>query len=449
MYTIDLHENAKKNFNAKADELLLKLKPVPQEKHNSGFRSKVPTQTILPDQIISHMTGGLVDPSGNNIAVFFFHKGLQIGFIDESYNEYMRFCENIQRVPAFANFVSLKTLSSEIFNWCREKYYGLTNEDLIAYLKSQLESEVAECEIWIPLYKTEVENDLVFSNLRITTIDNNILTQWYNQHIEDKDDSQIEDISEYHKKLRDRLEGYAVAIYKATAEPVRAFELATLEVDALLDYLRFFSKPMFFPRLTSQLTTLGKEHQMTSECFVIVNNRLTASHKTLFDHSQEPWRISKEEMEHLFLSGLKQIEVLHSSTAKTEFQIKILESLRLYSNSLLQHNISSRLIYTLSAVEGLLLKNSTEPIQDSVSRRLAFYISPDKNSRKDIIKNFKEVYSIRSKFIHHAEQVTHDEYNLIAVFFLNIWKLFLNLLHARQFRTKSEFIEYIEDRILS
>ena len=184
--------------------------------------------------------------------------------------------------------------------------------------------------------------------------------------------------------------------------------------------------------------------------FVTLNDKFENIDKIVLDSGFKPWRISKKFCEQILEDGLKQIEKIHCGHPKTDFQKKLLESLRLYSSSLLLHDFSNRLIYTLTTIESLLLKNRTEAIQDNISRRIAFLIGNDKNLRKEIAKNFKMVYSIRSKFIHHAEQISQDEFNTLKKFIFNVWTFLLMAINdSDKFKTKDEFIDAIEDRIFS
>ncbi|NLT52398.1 MAG: hypothetical protein GXX85_15950 [Ignavibacteria bacterium] len=446
---IDFHEEAKKNFNAKADELLLQLNLKPNVIRADEFKSKVPAFELKKEDILSDFFGSIQDPSGEIIAVYFLNEDKEIGFIDEPFNNYIRLCEGIQKSHSIKNIVSQTTIRNIVFEWCKDKYKGKTNDNLIEYIKKKIEPEILEREIWIPIFQTEVEGDIIFSNARITTLDSKIFEKWYESVTQDKDEDSKQKISFQFEKEREEIEGYAVAVVKTIAEQERAYEIATNEIEAVLDYIRFFSAANFYPKLTSQLTEFGKEHLRTSSYFTVIDNKLCFTSKKVLDKGFIPWRISRQFYEKILIDGLKCIETLHCNSDRTEFQTKILEALRLYSSSLLMHNLSSRLIYILTAVEGLLLRNNTESIQDNVSRRLAFTISKEKLERQKIARNFKEIYSIRSKFIHHAEQITRDEFIILTKFILNVWRFFIVILHSPQINTKEEFINRLEDSIFS
>lgn len=447
---IEFHEEAKNNFNKKANELLLQLTLKPRETRSKEFKSKVPiVGEIKKEEVLSDFIGSIKDPSGEKIAIYFEHNEKEFGFIGEPFNNYIRLCENIQRLKSVSSYISKNTINDVVFEWCKDKYKGKTNSELIDYLKNKIEPEIIEREIWFPIFQTEVEEEIKFSNVRIITLDNEIIDGWIKSVAKDDDKNYENNIKKLFEEERKDIEGYAVAIVKVIAEQERAYEIANDEVESTLDYIRFFSASNFYPKLTSQFTGFGKQHLKVANYFVTINGELHYHTKAILDQGFAPWRIDKKFYEKILNDGLKQIEKLHRTNPKSEFQNKILEALRLYSSSLLLHDISNRIIYTFTAIESLLLRNQNESIQDNVSRRIAFLISRDKQDRQNIARNFKQVYSMRSKFVHHAEQITHDEFFAITKFIFNIWMVLLVTLHSDKYKTKEEFIDSIEDNIFS
>jgi E3 ubiquitin-protein ligase DOA10 len=86
---------------------------------------------------------------------------------------------------------------------------------------------------------------------------------------------------------------------------------------------------------------------------------------------------------------------------------------------------------------------------DQLSDRMAFYLSDDletrKETRKEIIKNFKRVYKMRSDYVHHRRSTTDQ---MEVNFFGNLsWRLIRKMIsQVDDFENKEEFIEYIDDR---
>jgi hypothetical protein len=103
-------------------------------------------------------------------------------------------------------------------------------------------------------------------------------------------------------------------------------------------------------------------------------------------------------------------------------------------------------------MESILLRNDTEPIQQNVGERMAFINTAGSQNtveeRQRIIRNLKEAYALRSKFVHHGSSVEDRE--TVRQFMINAWALFTTLAKASQrFETKEELIDHLEAMKLS
>lgn len=97
-------------------------------------------------------------------------------------------------------------------------------------------------------------------------------------------------------------------------------------------------------------------------------------------------------------------------------------------------------MYILVALESLLLKNDSEPIQQNIADRISFAIGKSADERREIVKNIKDIYNIRSKFIHHGT-TSFQNRALIQKFMNYAWLTFLFLVQqSHSFETKDKCI---------
>lgn len=61
----------------------------------------------------------------------------------------------------------------------------------------------------------------------------------------------------------------------------------------------------------------------------------------------------------------------------------------------MKSDLSDRIVYILTALESLFLKDGSEPIQQNLAERLAVSTTDNANERMDIIRNTKAVYKLR------------------------------------------------------
>jgi hypothetical protein len=115
--------------------------------------------------------------------------------------------------------------------------------------------------------------------------------------------------------------------------------------------------------------------------------------------------------------------------------------------STLQTDLADRLVYIFAAMESLLLRNE-EPIQQNLGERMAFTIVSKEDTRRvearrAVIRNLKDAYALRSKFVHHGHGI--DELETVRAFMTNAWVLFTSLTKTiHSFDTKEDLIDHLE-----
>lgn len=96
----------------------------------------------------------------------------------------------------------------------------------------------------------------------------------------------------------------------------------------------------------------------------------------------------------------------------------------------------------------MLLKDGNEPIQQNLGERVAFLIGQNSQERTDIVKNLREVYGIRSAFVHHGQTVRHV--GIVDQFLVYAWTTFSRLMDLSvRYKTKAALIGALEDGKIS
>jgi len=143
--------------------------------------------------------------------------------------------------------------------------------------------------------------------------------------------------------------------------------------------------------------------------------------------------------------GFQKILNLLDSQERNSFEEKVLNFLFLYSKAAFTNEPIEKVVFILSSLESILLKNSSEPIQQNFGERLAFFISDESEERKKISQLCREIYSFRSKYIHHG--ITSGETEIVQDFLIKVWLFFVLLVNQYEnFEKKDDFIEHIDDK---
>lgn len=105
---------------------------------------------------------------------------------------------------------------------------------------------------------------------------------------------------------------------------------------------------------------------------------------------------------------------------------------------------SDKLVYILVALETLLLKDPNEPIMQNISERMAFVVRDTVEERKSVVRLVKEIYSLRSKFIHHGQSI--DNMERLEKFMAEASWFFVKIsMDINAYITKEAFMEKLEE----
>lgn len=444
---IELHNNAIENFDEKFEALLLKLKvnpfPPPNQKK---FETDVVVDKIIDEsEIIGEPILSLTNMLGDETAKFFMHNGRQIGYYNDDYLTFSRLCENIQRVKVIREYISTKYLNNKAFEWVTSRYKNKTTLKFWDYLKPILEDSIESVEVIIPLYMTQVESQFRIGNVEFKQFTKAYYDSWNLASIEGKSDKDKKSIQELFEKDRSKHQGYAAAFINVTAESERAREVAFEEVERAVDILRIYDPANLHPLANSYLTLYGKENINTSKHIVVKNEKLETMSETGLEKNFKITQFTNSMLQEMKDNGLNILSDLLKSKELNDFQESFLNALQIYSNNSLSKTITDRIVSILVSLESILLKGN-EPIQQNVGERMAFAITSNGKERKDIVDNLKTIYELRSRYIHHAYEITTDKINDIQYFMMNAWRFHISLIkNIHNIKTKIELIEKLDN----
>lgn len=361
--------------------------------------------------------------------------------------------QRVQKTRAFRDLVSIRWVEDAILDWIKIKYTGGTAQTLGGYLAERCEEDVQIHELWFPVSRFSVENDLRFGNVIFKTITEQII----DRIVEDAQGSKEGQDAEYAARLdlslarqRAQLQGLAAATMKVRAEPLRAYEIALRESERAVEALGVFQvAATTTPEVASYCTLLGRENVEWIKHLEMEGDRVSRISDRNVSKPVLHWHLSNDDIrKYTKTFGFDQVNRLLASKNRTKFQETLLDALLLYSRSTREKDPADKLVYTLVAMESVLLRNDTEPIQQNVGERMAFINANTVEERQRIIRNLKAAYTLRSRFIHHGQTISERE--TVCQFMVSAWALFTSLAKASQrFETKEQLIDHLEAMKLS
>lgn len=437
-----IHEKAKENFNRKTEELLLFMHKyeVPKEERYGVNEDIYVSHKIKSEDIIGGIKFGLTNDDGDDVGKYFKYQDSYYGIYSDKYKILKEIASNIFRNKSIKSRVSYKFVKEELFEWAKQRFEGTSSADFCSYLEDRINEVVKTYEILIPIPYTSIISPIKIGCIEFKNIKKSFFNDRFEEMREQSDEKLRTVMLEFQNRIRRDFQGYMAGVCIVTAEADRAQELVYEEISLSLSILRTFSESNYIIGKHNLSHEYAYKTMRTKCNFMIDVESGNMMHNNAFLDGDVRWNINCDKFP--FIE--KQVNIINeilSSSNRTEFQEKVLDSLVIYSKNILLHDISDRILYILVALESLLLRNNSESIQQNIGERLAFAIGKDANDRKSIVNNVKEVYSHRSKFVHHGIEIDTDK-KVLNDFMRYAWIFIQGLFNIlKKYDTKAEYID--------
>lgn len=439
-----MHPEAIRSFNKKAESLLTLVKKQENIKTKESAKNEdiFISHTFNKKDIIGEIKTNITNKIGDDLGFVFKKDNLEnYGIIDNDYKEIIKLAELIQKNKNYHNILSIRFVKETLKIWITCRYNKIEKRDFISFLKSNLDNKIREYETWVPIPFTRTEKDFNAGDVFIRTISKNIIHSWINiDDIIDNSDELLK-VKEIRNNIIERYQGYAAAVYKYKAEPIKAQEAALNNISDIFSILRLFSPSNFISKLVSGIYEYDQNFIESKNLFLVdIDNSKFSIHNKILTKGYE-WKIP----EYLISSPeMNNFLKLLINKNKNDFNKNLYDALIICSKHTLKNNIYDKLLNVFIALESILLRNNTERVQQNLAERIAFLIEKTPTGRKYIAEIIKNIYSERSKYIHHGIQSFKEREEIDKL--LNItWRTFNKLsLNINNFKTKEELISSIE-----
>ncbi len=451
-FKMEIHPEAARKLNDQAEALLREMTTRPISVHPApAFAPDIPVKAIfLKEDIIGAIETSTVSAGGSRMARFIEEKGKAVGFEGDYYKNFARLCETIQKGNPFRHYVSLNTLENLVFRWSWERYSGATNLSMTDHVIPKCEAAIQEYEVWIPISHLYIQTDMQMGRVTLKTFSTamfqGLRDSYQSLNIPQKSKTNFNCMI---GDMQGRLNGLAAATMFVTAEPSRAYEVALEETEKAVAILRIFSRAAAVPEVSSYCAPYGQKTPKSVLYYLFHEGKVAASHDGGVDTDDTMWTVSANHVQLWAESGMGNFIRLFFEPRPSPFERNVVNSLMVYSRSMLAGTLSEKLVFVFSSLESLLLRDQNENIQQNVAERIAFVVGKDVKERREIIKNYKDTYSLRSSFVHHGRSVEETE-NLVT-FFRNVFQFFfrLVLVQVTKYKTRDEFLRALEDMKLT
>jgi hypothetical protein len=457
---IEIDERAEKHFNEKARDFLYELKPdktlrQKQSAVESSAAHVFVSKHLTEKDIIKIDSTGYVDNlSGKQIARYFFIDKMSIGLNEEAYAEFDKFIESIWQKKEIRPYLSKSFLGGCAFEWFEKRYRGTLHEetDFISYVKEKAIGAIKPHGVSLPISFLSIQMPFNIGKIRFDYCKRDFCDKYidyFRSKAVERDKMDENKFKIFETRFRKKYQGTVFASIDIEAEQQRCVEIARLQVEKALTALRFFSPSAFLPEVPSYFGIMGLTHIPEQYIFIFAGkDEIPTVHEGIDESRMYRWHIDADLLSEVDKMGLGLATDLIFKEDPTEFEALVANSIYLFGRSLTSMEFQDKIVYALVSIETLLLQNQTEPIQSSIGLRLAFLTESEPKKRKNVKDRINKAYKFRSSYMHHGK--IREDWELLRDLQLTVWTAFRNaLVSSNRFKTAKEFLDHLENMILS
>jgi hypothetical protein len=446
---IEFHPEAAARFNELAQEILRSVSSFrPATPPTSGASEIHPVVQIPESDIIGEVKveQAAVNRLGEEVGRYWNSKGLRVGWEGQDFERIKGLARKIATTAPVKGRVSETFLCDQIFNWLRSTLEQEHSSSLTDHIAECCSTAIEDQEIWIPVHRTYSSQDFALGDVEFRTVSKAMMDEWFGRLFPEG----IKDPAAAHAINRERshIQAGIAAKVHVKAERQKAREIAQSAATEAVGLLRFLSHVNWTCRIVSYCMPLGRQNTLQSVELFVKDGSILNSNKEAIDQGPPAWSI--DDARQLCPGLLEELQKLAADRRSTEFRRDLYDALQLHSRNSVAASVSHKMVFVIAAIESLLLKDSSEPIQKNLGERMAFIVGKTLEQRKPIVVNVEEFYRIRSRLIHHGREASATDIAVIDVFFFNVWWTFRHLIASvEQYQTKAQLLSVLEDRKLS
>lgn len=208
---------------------------------------------------------------------------------------------------------------------------------------------------------------------------------------------------EQEKNTIDQLIPVALSVKVLAHDSVRAIEHA-IEIGKLL--IHFFRFVDYFAWDDEDLGLRIPGYGIVAEDLrpIAITDEGTFSwqHKESFEESFEVDTLRYRDFESYGLSRIGDIFSKKLRDELNEMEQSLLRSLVWFGESKKESDLAARFLKLMLAIECLIHSNTVDPITATLRERVAYILKDNLNDRLAIVGTINDLYSLRSKIVHHA-----------------------------------------------
>jgi hypothetical protein len=441
----ELHPSARTSIEAVASDVFSSVRQIevaPQKDRGGGWWQPDNVTTITDNDIVGHPKMWVPQVSGGRAFVFMWEGEYSFGLTNEDFGKLTKLIDAVLKVKWAATSISTAYVENLFLDWARGRLESRLEEPFCDLLLRKVADDITLRTVTVPIQHLAVEEVFQFGVARIIPMGSSYFNKVRNQLLEGNPEK-AEDIDKFIGHLSNSMANCSAVEFEVLAEPGYAQEAALQRAGDAVGLLRFFSVATVASTMMSPVTMLDA---LTVPKFHVIIGGIDGDLRYssgIGIKDVDYWRISKAEAKGYVEEGLDAVAGLLDLESLTDFERAVRSGILAFSRATTFPELSDRLVFAFSAIEGLMLKSASEPIQQNVGERVAFLTTSVPDRRQAIVENFRKAYKMRSQYIHHRLTAT-DEKELDRAFENIRAALVQAVANIKRFKTKDDFLAAID-----
>lgn len=386
----------------------------------------------------------MVKRQGNKISQF--SEGSEIGFNEENGKRFQKFVSTIANDNEIINTISRDFIQSKSWKWLfNTKRNAKAETNFSNYIQSEMEDAIQTLKFHFPIVYLNIEQPF-----KIGDVDFGYFTsEYFDKYIEAYTNFQPDKKNPY-LRMKETYKGTVYAATSVRGEKKKAQEIALDICSLSTDILKICSNTLDYPQAPIDFDIDRRSNYNPQSEVIIELPDFMKGLTTNLSRPAAPYTLDKVQYEYICK---RKLEAFHNfivglTPVRSEMEKLIIQGIKRFAKALSNANYFQRVAELFTVLESLLLLHEDSTIIDTVCRYSSKLVTKDKETRKTVVKVLKDMYKVRSSWVHHAKGRPFQMNDLA-----NLQKIVHALLHSlilksHVHKTKETLLSEIDDAIL-
>lgn len=419
---------------------LVSKKLEPKKVNENSDEDLVGIPVLIDLGEVENLKRSIPDDYGNTLEAYKNDFGLNI----QNYSKLRDIANQIIEIEPYSSFATVNFIEEHLFEWIIEthKENRAKNEPL-NYLRDVFEKDFKEYNFYFRIHALGISSTFKVGQVEFTFFTDEILIEYskqFKKQFPEKPEKECDLIfKDYISK--------PIAKVKSKGIQDKAKRNAQKQVNLALDSLKCF---LVEESVISSSKIMDAEYRFTDtfpNSFIYDTTASNFDFNLQFERTDgiTPISLSKDKVEKLFDSGLKEVSEFISSRASNELSRVILNTINSIGNYTSERNLHERVVKIISVYETIFI-----PLKKGKGKGLTIVKSKvlpkiiGKNELEMVVKIFIDLYDIRDKYLHNGIEKHIDIDNLYKVQKITVFLLKRLIGLNKKLTNSIELLEHFE-----